>query len=254
MKKKQKKRKMFLILSLIFLLIIGNLVLDGKLLKPISHILKDITLPFYSVSNIKEKEETYELITNTKIQELEHEIEELKKVLSLNSTLSQTEYVNATTIYRNMEYWNETITVDKGSSDGILVGMPAVTKDGLIGRVVDTSNFTSTIELLCTPNSTKISVKIGVEEESIYGLLTRYDTKEKLFVIEGISSNIEMKEGSVVTTTGMGNSFPSGIFIGTTSKVEKDHFDLSQVVYMKSNVSFENISVVTILKRKDLMK
>ena len=237
---------------MLFLLIVGNFLLEGKLLKPISHLLKDITRPFYSIH--KKEDITYDLITNSKIEALEKEIQELKDVLALNSTLTESEYVNATTLYRTVEDWNQTITVDKGSSSGIVEGMPVVTKDGLIGVVKDVSKFTSTIELLSGFNNIKISVKIQQEDQYVYGLLNGYDKEEKVFHMEGISNNLDLKEGSIVTTTGMGNLFPAGIFIGTTQNVEKDHFDLTKIVNVKSNVTFEDIPVVTILKRKDLMK
>lgn len=240
-------KKKWKLLILLFLIVI-NFMLEGKLLKPISHFLKDMTLPFYSVH--KKEDVTYDLILNSKIKELEKEVEELKEALSLNSTLTETEYVNATTIYR----FHQTITVDKGSSSGILEGMPVVTKDGLIGKVIDVSKFTSTIQLLYDFSNTKISVKIQVNDQFIYGLLSGYEKESNVFYVEGISNNIELEEGSMVTTTGMGDLFPSGLLIGTTKSVKKDHFDLTKTVEVQSNVTFEDIPVVTILKRKDLIK
>lgn len=255
MKRKKKQKQIFIIGILLGILILGNLFLEGKILKPFSHLFKDITYPFFMIRNIAPvNEKTYDLITSTKEKELRKEISELKDTLLLNQTLEEAEYVNATTIYRNLEYWNYQIGINKGSKNGIEKGMPAITINGLVGRVIDVSEYTSTIELLCTKNTTKISVKIEVGESYIYGLLDHYDDKTKTFQITGISENVEIPNGSIVTTTGMGEFYPAGLVIGTTSNVQKDHFDLAKIVEVKSNVNFDDISIVTLVKRKDLVE
>jgi rod shape-determining protein MreC len=54
---------------------------------------------------------------------------------------------------------------------------------------------------------------------------------------------------SLVVTTGMGGIFPSGILIGKVKEISSDHFDLAKTVYVSSEVDFDSINYVTILKR-----
>ena len=54
----------------------------------------------------------------------------------------------------------------------------------------------------------------------------------------------------MVTTTGLTDYFPSGILIGHVSKVVKDEYDLNSIIEVKPSVSFNDISIVTILNRK----
>ena len=68
--------------------------------------------------------------------------------------------------------------------------------------------------------------------------------------MEGIADNTEIKEGDMVLTTGMGDIFPSGILVGKVSKITKDNFDLARTVEVKSDVNFDDIRYVTILKRQ----
>ncbi len=178
-------------------------------------------------------------------------IEELEAMLDLNSTLVESSYLNATVIGRNLGYFYDKITIDKGSASGIKENMAVVTNGGLLGTVTNVSYATSDIKLLTNSDvNQKISVKIQGKEEYSYGLLSGYNANEKTFTIEGIAGNKEIVEGAEVTTTGLGDIFPSGILIGYVKSITKDHFDLERIVEIESRVDFDAVQYVTVLKRK----
>ena len=128
--------------------------------------------------------------------------------------------------------------------------MPVIVSEGLIGKVTKVTNFNSTVKLITSDDvNNKTSVKIKVGEKFVYGLLSGYDQQKKTFIVEGISDNIEIPEGSLVTTTGMGDSFPSGIVVGKVKQVTTDNFDLAKTVEVTSSVDYDDLSFVTILKR-----
>lgn len=194
-------------------------------------------------------------LINAERLELKKELNEMKKTLKLNQTLGDSYYLNATVINRDIGYWYNTITIDKGSNNGVEKDMAVIISEGLIGKVVKTTNFNSTVKLLTSDDiNNKISVKIQVGEDYIYGLLSGYNKNKKTFTIEGISSNKKIPKGSIVTTTGMGDIFPSGIVIGTVSSSHTDNFDLARTVDVKGSADFDDLSYVTILKRKDASK
>ena len=200
---------------------------------------------------LKEKEEQIDKVI-AENENLTAEINSLKEQLELNTILSDMVYKNATIVHRNIDYWYDDVTIDKGSKDGIEKGMAVINNDGLVGTVIKTSNFTSTVKLLGNENmSDKISVKINVNGTYVYGLISGYDAKTNTYTVEGISENVDIPEGANVVTTGMGNNFPSGLLVGTVTKVTTDHFDLSSVAEVKSSVDFDDLDYLTILKRKD---
>lgn len=94
----------------------------------------------------------------------------------------------------------------------------------------------------------KISVKIKSGDDYVYGILSGYDSKTKTHIIEGISQTNTIEKGSLVTTTGMGDIFPAGIVIGKITGVRQTHL-IYLCLEMQSDVNFDNISYVTILKR-----
>ncbi|MBR3210113.1 MAG: rod shape-determining protein MreC [Bacilli bacterium] len=200
-------------------------------------------------SLLKEKEE-YEKVKASN-ENLEETVKKLKKSLELNTVLSDQFMVNATVIYRKLNYWYDEITIDKGSKSGIEKDMAVVVPDGLIGRVSTVSKYTSTIKLISNDNmDNKLSVKIKVEDNYVYGLISKYDSKTNTYTVEGISENVNIPDEASVVTTGMGNIFPSGLLIGKVKGIKTDNFDLSKVLEVQSSVNFDDIDYVTILKRK----
>ena len=172
----------------------------------------------------------------------------MKDLLNLNSTLVENSYLNASVINRNLDFFSNTLTIDKGENNGVEIGLAVVTGKGLIGRVINTSYFNSTVKLLTSDDiNNKISVKIKNGDNYIYGILSGY--KDGYLIIEGIDTNKEIIKDSIVTTTGLGGIFPSGIYVGKVSSITKDNFDLSTTVLVKSDVDFDDINFVTILKR-----
>ena len=200
---------------------------------------------------LKNKEEQIDRVV-AENENLTEEIEKLKKQLELNTVLSDMVYKNATIVHRNIGYWYNEVTIDKGKKDGIEKGMAVINNDGLVGTVTKTSNSNSTVKLLSNENmSDKISVKISINDTYVYGLISNYDDSTNTYTVEGISENVDIPEGANVVTTGMGNDFPSGLLIGTVTEVTTDHFDLSKVAEVKSAVDFDNLDYLTVLKRKD---
>ena len=201
-------------------------------------------------TKMKEKYEKYSMLESM-YNEKDKEIEELEELLQINANLSEGTYINATTINRNIDYWYQNITIDKGRKETINKGDAVINSKGLIGYIDKTANYTSTVKLL-TDNDInhKISIKIEVGSSYIYGLLTYYDKEKNLYKIEGISENTGIPKDSKVTTTGLGNTFPSGLLIGYVSDVALDNFELAKTVYVKPSVNFSDITYLTVIKRK----
>ena len=278
MRRKNNKLKYIIItiLSLAVLLGISSYVIDeDKDLNFIEKAIKDTSTfiqkifyaPIKFVSNeleiFNEKKDLYKKYTKLKekvektelyyaqIEELQKEVTELKSALELNSTLSEYTYINATVVNRNIGYWYNSITIDKGSKNGVKKGDAVIISKGLVGKIISVSNFSSTVKLLTSDEiSNKISVKINSNNEYLYGLLIGYDREHNIYKIEGITNSDSIKEGDLVTTTGLTDYFPSGILIGKVSKIVKDEYDLNSVVEVIPSVNFEDISIVTILNRK----
>lgn len=232
----------------------GTLFISNIVLTPVNYVkgkieeINDKNDLYDNYKEIETKIDSYETLVAEK-EELEKELNELKKVVGTNNLLSDKLIMNAVVINRNLDYWHDTLTIDKGINDGIEEGMPVIVSEGLIGKIVSVSNFNSTVKLLTSPNNYKISVKLKSGEDYVYGLLTGYDEKENLYKIEGISQTVAIANDTLVTTTGLGDIFPSGIVIGKVVGSKSDSYDLARIIEVRPSVDFNDFSVVTILKR-----
>ena len=130
--------------------------------------------------------------------------------------------------------------------------MIVINSKGLIGKIISTTNFTSTVKLITTSDtSSKISVIINGETKNLYGLIYGYDSKENVILVEGISNTDNVSIGDRIYTSGLAGIFPSGILIGTVKSISTDEYDLSKIIKVTPSADFNDLNYVTILKRKD---
>ena len=84
---------------------------------------------------------------------------------------------------------------------------------------------------------------------TIFGLLTGYKKSQNVFILEGIADNVEIPKNAIVTTTGMGKTFPSGLLVGRIKKVTTDNFDLAKIVEVTPAANFDELDYVAVVKR-----
>ena len=278
-KKMTSKKYVFIgvvILIIILLIIFSFTLKEDRKLNPVESFLRDtlsyaekiVTYPFSYITTktreynkLKDVNEENDILETsldridaieTENVELRRQIDALKNELNIDYTLTDYEYLNATVTSRSVGYWYNTITINKGSYNGIEKDMVVINSKGLIGRVIKTSTFTSDVRLITTSETNnKISVHISNGDNNLYGLINNYDYSKNLLEVEGISNTKDVDIGDFVYTSGLGGIFPSGILIGSVSEITTDSYDLAKSIKVKPSADFSNINYVSVLKRKD---
>ena len=258
--KKKKKKKTFIIIGgvvAIFILLFFSFKLDRKVgalegvFKDASVFIQKVVMyPFTTLNGDKDEDlsKSY-LIQKNVNSSMAKEIEELKEMLELNRTLTEYEPVNATVLSRNKSYWFNTITVDKGTSDGIKTDMAVVTKAGFVGKVSKVSKNSCEVKLITSFDvNYKVSVSITTNNGDTYAILSGYNKKTNTVKVTGVDKSSDVAKGDVVLTSGLGGLFPRGIYIGTVESIIRDKYDLSKTIYVKTSQDFNNLHYVTILK------
>ena len=261
MYKKKKKQKKILIIALTIILILllpisiklnRNTGVIENFFKDTAIIINKVFMYPFTVLNKNDytQDESYIIQKNVN-ESLEKEIEELKAQLKLNSTLTEYTPIIATILSRNKSYWYNTITIDKGKTDGIEENMAVITSKGLIGKISSCSHTACEVKLITSDDiNFKVSIAIKTNEIDNYAILNGYDTKNNLIKATGIDKTTNVNIGDKVLTSGLGEKFPGGIYIGTVEKIESDKYNLSKTIYVKTYQNFNDIHYVTVLKVK----
>ena len=278
-KKKNQKNKKFFIAGILIILLIAILAystLTTKKLNTVESFFKDCIVTAERIINkpLKEANTLIEDLTNlknaekenkilksniekiesleTENTELRQELNKLKDELNIEHVLSDYDYLNATVVSRNSLFWYNYLTIDKGTHHGIKEGMVVINSTGLIGKIENTSTFSSDVKLITADDSNnKISVSITNGDKKITGLINGYDYNKQKLNVEGISNTETVSIGDTVYTSGLGGVFPSGILIGHVENITTDVYDLSKIIEVTPSAKFSDINYVTILKRKD---
>ncbi len=198
------------------------------------------------------------------------EKKELQELLDMNDTLEDYTKISAKVISRDVSYWNDQLTLNVGSSDGIEKDMIVVNSQGVVGKIYKVQDTTSIVKLLtCEDKSNKVAVRINFTTEedtsaeekskdssgkakdtkqvdSVEGILESYDSDEQAYVVSLLDEQ-EIKEGMQVVTSGKGGVYPSGLFVGTVKKTESLENQLGQVIYVEPVSNFQYFDYVTVI-------
>lgn len=120
--------------------------------------------------------------------------------------------------------FEETVTINRGSSDGIKVGMAAVTSAGLVGRVESVTGGRAVVQLL-TDSRFRVGVRL-VSTGSVGIVQGRGRNRTPELVITG---SVALAEGEHLQTTGLESSFyPPDVPVGRVLDVPDDETDAGE--------------------------
>lgn len=135
------------------------------------------------------------------------------------------------------------IIIDKGSDDGLRVGMPVESPRGLIGRVFRTTQNSAQVVLI-TDNASAIPVRLGTSRAT-GSLRGRGATGDLL--VEWIDLKFQIELGEVVLSSGLSGDFPEDIVIGRIVQVIRNESDLFQQAIVQPATDFETLEIVFVI-------
>ena len=151
---------------------------------------------------------------NIKLNQLEKDNIRLRKVLVLQNVVDKNK-INSSVISRNMGSWWRQIILNKGSNDGINYGDAVIGPGGLIGIIKDISKFTSSVQLLTSPDS-----KVGVwnQRTNLSGLLIGVGTNTPKLIF--YSKNVDVQIGDNILSSPASTLLPPNIPVGIVQSVD----------------------------------
>jgi rod shape-determining protein MreC len=218
-----------------------------KIFSSTSHAFRDIWEHYFYLITVAEQNErlTQELqqakALNNQYREAFLSNQRLKQLLELKQEI-QRPVIAAQVIGKDPSPWFQTIMVDKGSSDGVIKGLPVVNASGVVGLVVGATNHYAKVMLITDPNS---AVDAVVQENRARGIIKGGTSGYCVF--DYVLRKHTLKVGDKVITSGMDGVFPKGLPIGLVSEIFKQNAGIFQEVTLEPFVDFERLEEVVII-------
>jgi rod shape-determining protein MreC len=142
--------------------------------------------------------------------------------------------------------FQHTVEIDKGSDDGLAVGMPVVTGAGLVGRLTQVTGSRSVVQLISDPD---FELGIRLARSGEVGIGHGTGEGEPFVVDEGINLSTEVRDRETISTSGLARSnFPGDIPIGRVARIDTAPNQLSQVLDIELLADLDDLSYVRVLQ------
>lgn len=180
----------------------------------------------------------------TELREIEQDYQRLAGLLGYTQTTENREYVTADVVGIGQFGLVRSIIINKGTRDGITVGMPVVVELGLVGRVYTVSANFAQVQLVTDLNSF-VSGRLVTSraQGTVQGEGLDTGSLEMLY----IPLDAEVNEGDLVVTSGLGGNFPDGITIGQVVSARNLEFELTQQAQLASLIDFSTLEFVLVI-------
>jgi len=134
-----------------------------------------------------------------------------------------------------------TITVDKGTSEGVHADMAVISPAGVVGRIIQPSARASKVQLLIDRNAAAGAL---VERTRAQGVAVGTGTDE--LRMDYVSGSADVKAGDAVVTSGIDGIYPKGFVIGQIQSVRRGAGQYSSIV-IRPAVDFSALEAVLIV-------
>ncbi len=180
--------------------------------------------------------------------ELYLENDRLKKLLEFKQ-ISPSQLLGAQVTA--MGLWGEysSLTINKGSADGVKKKMAVITHEGAVGYVLDTFPHYSIILALTDRNAV---IDALVQKNRARGVVEGLG--RDLCKIKYLQRTDDVQIGDLVISSGFDEIFPKGFPIGTVTKVNKKAFGVSQLVEIRPIVDITRIEEVMVVFKSETKK
>ena len=211
-----------------------------------------VHLPSLEKENERLRRENQELLAAiAAAADKESQIEQLSNLLGLQESLTP-DSVPAVVIANGLSNFRYTITINKGSVDGVEVDQPVVTGSEqapiLVGRVVDVSAISAEVQLIIDRNSV-VAGRLSISHET--GQIQGQGDQDLRMTLVTPGTSVTGDE-TVVTqgyeVNGQQGLYPPGLVIGQVSRVIQDADGLQEFVTVRPAIDFSTLEFVLVLQ------
>lgn len=176
------------------------------------------------------------------------ENERLKTLLDAQDRYESLDPIYAKVIARDPGQWFDTFSINRGTSDGVSMGMAVVTGDGLVGRVYEAGlNYAKVLSIIDSRSAVACLVSRTRDNGVMRGQVTSSSQTSECYVYYLPNIN-NIVPGDVLVTSGTDSLYPKGLTIGTVTTVSREAGSEGNYVIAMPSVDFQHIEEVLVLR------
>jgi rod shape-determining protein MreC len=181
--------------------------------------------------------------------------QESKELAALNELTSGgivpngTDPVTARVVGRSPTVWYSSVTIDRGSGDGVHIDDPVVAAQGLAGKITQTTPNSSQVTLITDADS---AVTARVTPGGATGVVEPDVGNPNDLQLDYLERGTNIAEGQMVVTAGfstgnLGSIFPPGIPIGKITRATVEEQQAYQRVHLEPFADLRDMDFVKVL-------
>lgn len=179
----------------------------------IGNVFSNLTASQETLTQLKEENEQLRS-RNAELEEANTSAQRLQGLLDLRDTYNL-QATGARVISGSSDSWSSTVTIDKGTTSGLAVGMPVTDSSAAIGQIIAAGPTTSTVRLITDEHS---GVAAMVQSSRAQGMLMGSASGQ--LTLNQVRTDQTVKVGDTVVASGLGGVFPKGLPLGKVTSVE----------------------------------
>ena len=186
--------------------------------------------------------------TEIQLQNARQAADENERLKGLLNLKQQTGYdqVAAHVIARDSSIWFNTVTLDRGSSDGVALNMPVVTSGGIVGRVIAVSRWTAQVMMVTDEKAAAGAIVGQIGGSGALGSV-RGLGENGLVEMRYVSGLQKVDVGDHILTTGQDGIYPAGLNIGEVVDVQRGTATQAHRIYIKPGANLDQLKEVAVL-------
>ncbi|AIN46943.1 Rod shape-determining protein MreC [Candidatus Palibaumannia cicadellinicola] len=135
------------------------------------------------------------------------------------------------------------VVIDKGWGNGVYIGQPVISDQGVVGQVIATSKLTSRILLICDASH---ALPIQVLRNDIRVIVVGNGCTVDL-QLEHLPCNTDIRVGDVLVTSGLGGRFPEGYPVAVVSSVQLDTQHAHTIIKARPTAVLQHLRYLLLL-------
>ena len=193
---------------------------------------------------IDENEQLKEQLKGAEL--LEKENERLRDYLDMKNQYPSFALEEGMVISHSSGNYITNFTLNRGTLHGIKTNMPVITKEGIVGYVVEVGLNWCMVSTLI---ETATSVGAYIPRSEVVGIVSGdYSMRQQgTCKIGYIDASADVQVGDTVYSSGTGSVYPADLKIGTVTAIEVDEYNRTLVATVTPAVDFSELKWVMVI-------